>query len=1085
MRKIAFLILSLLFAGTGIVEAQQLRVSGRVLMEEDGSPVVGATVIASESPTIGTTTDPDGKFSLLVPATVQTLEVSFVGLEKQKVAVSRQPMTIRMRSSLELSEVVVTALGISREKKSLGYSAQEVGAETITKAAQMNVATALSGKIAGLQVTSAGGQLGASQNIVIRGNSSFGGSNQPLIVIDGVPVSNDNPSNNGYAGEEYYDLGSGINDINPNDIESISVLKGGSAALYGMRAGNGVIVITTKSGKRTKGVRVSYDGDFTVDRIYGLPKLQNKYGQGYGGSEYDWKQAMADSADPFYGTYEEWATDAQGWGYGYWYIDGANGTNDGDDESWGPRLDVGLQIPQFTSPVVDGEYQPTPWVSHPNNIKDFFVTGLSQNHTVSLSAAGEKFSTRASISYRGQDGTVPNTNLDRFAASINSTFMVNKWIDFDVAANYIRTTSNNLPGIGYSTLNPMQSLLQWFGRQVDMKALKANYDEMKNGQYTHYNWISPFHANPYWTLYHNTDSYSRNRTFGKASLWIKPTEYLKFEGRVGVDNISSTQLLSVEWNTDYPDGYFRDYTRGTTEINADFIGYFKKNIGAIDVNALAGANFRDYSDYENIIGGDQLIVPALYTVTNVKGSPIAEEDHATRRSNSVYANLSLGWENQLYFDASIRNDWDSSLDDSFLYPAFSGSWIISQSLPELTAGYALSFLKLRGGWAKIGNATTPYRSGSYYRSETSGMSGVALYSMPRTFPPQGLRPEMVKTWEVGVEANFLDNRIRLDAAYYNKNTSDQIMSVDISRATGYSTMLINAGEIVNKGAEVQLSADVLKNANGFNWTTTLNWAKDKSEIKELYTDPATGQSLQAYQIGSQWSVANLAIPGKSWGTLRGSGYRRDADGNIITRDGIPLYDSGMDIGNVMPDWIGGWNNEFSYKNVSLGFLLDFRKGGDMFSVSQMFGAYTGIYDITAKGDIRENGMVIGEDLFPWLNFVDEASGEKNTTVANPMDVFGRFYYVKEMSVFDGSYVKLREAHISYSLPRPLLDRLNVFSSARISLVGNNLALLWTHKSNLMKIDPESTMGAGNSMLGFEQNVYPHTRSIGLKLSVTF
>ncbi|MDR1814547.1 MAG: SusC/RagA family TonB-linked outer membrane protein [Tannerella sp.] len=1069
MKKFTFLLSCFLLIGMVTANAQTRKASGTVISGDDNEPVVGASVIVKGT-ALGSATNEDGRFEIAnVPANATTLVISYLGYETQEVPIGANVHVVLNVSTTSLEEVVVTALGISREKKSLGYAAQEISSTQITQGAQNNLANSLSGKIAGIQVTQAGGQIGASQNIVIRGFSSFG-SNAPLIVVDGVPVTNDNPTG------ATRDLGSGINDINTNDVESISVLKGGSAALYGMRAGNGVILITTKSGKKSKsGVQVNYTGDFTVDQVYGIPKLQNKYGQGYGGSEYDYKLALEDGYE---GSYSDYAQE-----YGYYYVDGSNGVNDGDDESWGPRLDIGLMIPQFNSPVVNGVYQPTPWVSHPDNISSFFQTGITQNHTMSVLSASEHSSTRASLGYRGQTGTTPNTNLNRYSASVNNAYELNKHISFEIDLNYVHSHSDNLPGTGYSTTNPLQSMLQWFGRQVDMKSLKENYEQLdEQGNYTHYNWIGPFHANPYWVQYHNTSAYKRDRVFGKSSLWYKPTEYLKFEARVGLDRISSRQKSVIEWDTDSPDGYFRDWQRGQSELNIDLIGYFNKSFGDLNTNAILGANYRDNNTFLNGIGGDQLTIPALYTITNVKGNPVASTDNSWRRSNSIYANLSLGWKSMLYLDLSARNDWDSTIDDDFFYPSASLSWIPTATFSALTDLSWLSYLKLRGGWAKIGSATDPYRNGSYYSAESTGMKGVGLFRMPTTYPPIGLRPEMIKTWEIGLEANFLNNRIRFDGAYYFKNTTDQIMTVNVSRATGYGSMLLNAGEIENKGVELTLAGDVIYNPQGFGWTTTFNWAKDRSKIIDLYTDPVTGQSLAAYTLGSNWNATTLAIPGKTWGTIRGYGFVYDDNGAIKVRNGLPLRQAAQDIGDVTPDWIGGWNNEFSYKDFRFGFLLDFRKGGDFHSVTQMFGTYTGIYDFTAAGTIRENGMVLGKDFYTDKTFVNE-DGSPNTTVVNPADFFTYFYSITEMSVIDGSFLKLREAHLTYNFPKKILGK--YFSNASVSLVGNNLALLWTHKSNLIGIDPESVTGSGNGSVGIESNVYPHSRSMGLKLNVTF
>lgn len=661
----------------------------------------------------------------------------------------------------------------------------------------------------------------------------------------------------------------------------------------------------------------------------------------------------------------------------------------------------------------------------------------------------------------------------------------NKHFEFDLSANYIRTTSGNLPGTGYDGRNVMQSLLEWHGRQIDMHDLKENWDQKDaSGKYTHYNWQGAFQMNPYWVLNKNLNKYKRDRMYGKSSLWYKPTEWLKFEGRIGLDTFFSNQFSNVEYSVDYPNGYFKDYDRSVTEINADFIAYFDKTFGDFQLQALAGANYRDYNYNMKGVGAEELTVPGLYTVANVKGNAYTYQNHETRRSNSVYANASVGWKSQAYVDISVRNDWDSTIKEAFFYPSFSGSWIVTETFPEISDSGWLNFLKLRGGWAKIGSATNPYLSNAYYSVVSAPFRGTTLYYNPTTYPAVTLRPEMVKTWEVGFETSLVNNRIHLDAAYYQKTTTDQIMRADVSTATGYSTMMINAGEISNKGVEVQFSADIFKQKDGFNWTTTLNWAKDRSKIVELYSDPRTGQTLNAYEIGSSWGCTNYAIPGESWGTLKGTGFKYNEDGSVLTKNGMPVYDNAQTLGDVTPDWLASMTNEFSYKNWSLGFMLDFRKGGDVYSITQAFGAYTGILDFTAEGDVRENGVIIGLNAAKDWTFKN-ADGSVNNTPVNAEDFFGQYYSICELSVFDGSFLKLREAHLSYDLPKSFLQKTKVISKARVSLVGNNLALLWVHKSNITHLDPESTTGSGNSGVGFESNTYPPSRSIGLKLNVTF
>ncbi len=1080
MRRLTYFFLCLMIS-IGIATAQTMKITGSVTSAEDQQPVIGAAIVVKGT-TIGTVSDFDGRFSLDVPTDAKTIFISYVGLKTKELPVSQIMNVVLESDSKALDEVVVTAMGLTREKKALGYSLQEVKSDALTKAGQQSVATSLSGKIAGVQVTAQGGQVGASQNIVVRGNSSFG-NNQPLIVVDGVPVSNDNATGSNV------NLGSGLNDINPEDIESISVLKGGSAALYGMRAGNGVILITTKSGKRDKGISITYDGDITIDRIYNLPELQNKYGQGYYATEYDWKNKVA--TGEFVGDYQAFALDK-----GYAYVDGTgNGVNDGADESWGPRLDIGLKLPQYNSPVVDGVRQATPWVSCPNNVKDFFTTGYSMNHTISLAATTEKSSTRASLSFRDQKGTTPETGMKRYAMSVNTKMSFNKYIDFDLSANYIRTKSDNLPGVGYSSTNPLESILQWFGRQVDMKDLKNNYDQMDEfGKYTHYNWIQAYHANPYWVLNKNTNAYDRNRFYGKTSLFVKPTDWLKIEGRMGLDHYDSNQFSRILWSTDSPNGYFRNFDRAMTEFNADVIAYVNKNFGDWALNGLAGANHRDYQMAYMGTGADELTAEGVYTVANAHGTPYTLNDHEKRRSNSVYANASIGYKSMAYAEVSVRNDWDSTIEDAFFYPSFSGSWILTETFPGLQKGDYLNYLKLRGGWAKIGSATDPYRANAYYSLKNPSFNGVNMFYNPTTLPPTHLRPESVKTWEIGLETNMFNNRLHIDAAYYRKTTTDQIMDANVATSTGYRSMYINAGKISNKGVELQVSGDIFKNPKSFSWTATLNWAKDKSRIDELYTDPVTGQSLDAYQIASSWSVKNYAMVGKSWGTLVGNGFVYNEDGSIQVEDGMPVYEAGKEIGDVTPKWLAGFSNEFSYKNLSFGFLLDFRLGGDIYSVSQAFGMQTGIYAPTAEGNIREEGVIAGKNYMTDKVF-KTADGKVNDVAVNPEDFFYNYYTICEMSVFDGSYLKLREAHITYTFPKSVLSKLKCVKAAHVSLVGTNLALLWVHKSNIAHIDPESTSTGGddpessvhgfNSGVGFESNAYPPSRSFGLKLGVTF
>lgn len=1064
----------------GLATAQTKKVTGQVISAEDNQPVIGAAIVVKGT-TIGTITDFDGKFSLDVPNDAKSVMVSYVGLKGREIPITAV-MNIKLESdSHALDEVVVTAMGISREKKSLGYAIQEVGSEELTKAGQINVTGALSGKVAGVQVNQFGGSVGASSRISVRGNSSLAADQQPLIVLDGVPIANDTQrsGDNTYNGVDY---GSGLNDINPEDIESMTVLKGGSAALYGMRAGNGVILITTKSGKKGSGVKVSYDGNFTIDRISTVPKLQNSYGQGNNGDEWHWKQNAPDLS------YQEYAEK-----YGFNWVDGTNGINDFYDESWGPRLDAGLNLVQY-----DSNGQKAPWVSRPNNIKDFFQTGYSMNHTISLSANSEKSTTRASISYRDQKGTVPNTDQKRYSAQLNSFFKLNNYISYDMSASYTRTQSDNLVAQGYGGNNPINSLFAWSGRQINMKTLKENWDQKDaNGNYTYYNWNTNYHMNPYFNVNENTNSYQRDRIFGKTSLYYQPFEFLKFEGRAGVDyyNSQSFERHYID-RSDWTKGGFTQINTKNTELNLDFIASFNKTFGDFNITAMAGANYRDLSWEDARIGATALTIPGVYTIANKDGAAYNYMDHSHRRSNSVYGNASIGWRNQLYVDLSARNDWDSTIKDAFFYPSASASWIVTESFPALKGdGSYLSFWKLRAGWAEIGSATSPYRNRAYYYAATDAFNGVAQIYKSTVYPNPDLKPESIKTWELGTEFGFLHDRLHFDLAYYHKTTTDQILNVRIPYSSGYSSLLINAGKIENKGIELQVRGDILESKDGFNWSSTLNFSKDRSKVVELYP------GLTEYGMGWTWGIATQAIEGEKWGELVGPGFDRvdedDVKNGLATADqigavkvnsnGLLRSKSAQRIGNVTPDFMMNWRHDFNIKNWGFGFLLDLRIGGDIWSQTMAHSYTAGVANVTADNGIRERDIVGGVDVLKNERVVMQDASGKWVTNTIKTDAYSWFKAdVSEYYVFDGSYLKLREAYISYNFPKELIAKTRYISNASVSLIGTNLWLMWVHSSNTMRLDPETGGVSSDSRgIGFEQAAVPSSRSFGLKLNLTF
>jgi TonB-linked SusC/RagA family outer membrane protein len=898
------------------------------------------------------------------------------------------------------------------------------------------------------------------------------------------------------------DYGSGLNDINPEDIESMTILKGGAAALYGMRAGNGVILITTKKGSKNHGTTVSYDGQVSMSQVATVPYLQNSYGQGYLGDEYHFNEYNSTPGNPQL-SYQQYAEQ-----YGFSY-NGGIGVNDGYDTSWGPRLDAGLMLPQFDSPVVNGVYQATPWISRPNNTRDFFRTGVVMNHTVAVQSTSESSSTRASLSYRDEAGTVPNTDQKRYTGQISTNYTISKTLKFDLNATYTRTESDNLLQQGYSDSNPINGLTLWSARQINMQALKDNWDQKDAaGNYTYYNWIPYYHMNPYFNVYENTNSLQRDRVIGKSSVYFQPFEFLKFEGRVGFDyyNNQSQERHYLDRGAYANNGGFREIGTAASELNVDFVASFNKKFGQFDVSAMAGANYRDNNYRYRYIDVPALTVLGVYTFSNAAASLTNQEDNSHIRGNSVYASGTVGYNHQLYLDASVRNDWSSTINNPIFYPSISMSWIPTETFTALHGNDYLSYLKLRGGFAEVGTATSAYRNSFYYYSMTNLFKGVGQMYRSNTMPNFDLRPEFTKTWEVGVEFALFDSRLRGDFTYYNKSTTDQILAVSLPASSGMTSTLLNTGEITNEGVELMLTGEILRNQNGLNWSTTLTYSKNKNMVVSL------AEGLPTYSLGWTWGISNLAKAGQEWGILNGTGFRRvgyDHDGNgtpddgypkdgplygavVVNNSGLPISVASQDIGKVSPDFLGGWRNDFTYKNLSFGFFLDLRVGGDIWSQSMNHGYVAGTAGYTADGGIRERAIVAGKDVMKHEKVVKRTGTDAaNMTYAeNDIALDAQTWFdsggVAEMYVFDGSFLKLREAYITYNVPKSVLAKSKYISKATVSLIGSNLALLWVHSSNTLRLDPETGgVSSDTRGVGFEQASVPSSRNIGLKLSLTF
>ena len=1102
MKRILILTGLMLFMGVSLY-AQSIRVTGTVSSQKDGMTIPGVSVMVRGT-TVGTVTDLNGRYELQVPRD-GALIFSFIGYMTREVRVEgREVINVALEEEVfEIEGVIVTALGISRERRALSYSVQGVSGEDISEVKDVNLVNSLSGKIAGVQVTSASGAIGSSSRITIRGNSSFG-NNQPLFVIDGTPVSNFATGVDQYGGVDY---GNAIMDLDPANIESISVLKGGmAAALYGQQASNGVILITTKGGGgRSANLGVNVTSSVTFENPYIFPDYQNEYGQGTNGSEFLYRKYLTTNGltESQY-SYQQYAYERA-----FRYENGAGGGQfDGTDESWGPRLDIGLMLPQFTSPYTLDEnglpvYESTPWISHPTNVQDFFQTGMTFDNSFEVYGSGDRTSARLGISSMNGAGTIPNTDLTRYSVMFNGDMDISTRFKANATVNYVKNFSENLPGGGYDAGNVMQSIGGWFGRQVDMQALEDNWDT-KDPFGRWYNWNNNYHNNPFFTVNRLLRSRDRDRVFGNFMLTYKLTDWMSLSGRIGNDFFSENRK---EVNADgaievQPGGNFSINDRAVNLFSSDLFLNFDRSLGDdFRIDGLLGANYYQYDYRYQYMAASSLTVPDLFTIGNVAGNPTTDMYTEKSVSNSLLGSVNISFRNYLFLNATGRNDWSSTLPEgawSYFYPSVGLGLIFTDAFG--IESDILSYGKIRGSWAQIGKATDPYKTRGVYEPGTSTFRGVTQFFISRQLPPVGLKNETTTSYEFGLEMAFLMNRVNFDFTYFNNLSRDQILGVDISPASGYSSMLINAGEIQNKGVELLLNAGVIRNQNGFNWDVTLNWSFIENKVNELYGD------LESYQISSSWGGLTIeARPGKPFGTIMGIGYARDDQGRVIvnpTTGRVLKTPVPIEIGNIMPDWMGGFRNTFSYKNLSLSALIDARWGGDLFSVTDWFGAYAGVAGYTTEDGVRENGVIVGTNrLQDWgavlaatnengtimydENGFPVGSGTKNEITISAQQYYGDIYGNNEASIIDGSFIKLREISFGYTIPRSVMNQIGFIRTAQISIIGRNLALLYTHESNEIHIDPETGFGVGNSGMGLEQYQLPSSRSIGFKINLGF
>ncbi|MGE4287050.1 MAG: SusC/RagA family TonB-linked outer membrane protein [Salinivirgaceae bacterium] len=1105
MKKFTMLFVCLVMLGVHIVNAQQKTITGTVTSSEDGMSVPGVSV-AVKGTTVGTITNINGQYSLDVPADAQALVFSFVGMKTTEQLIGGRSVidVVLEPEVIGVDEVVVTALGISREKKSLGYAVQEVQGDEVNNAKGDNFITQLSGRVAGVQVKN-NTNFGGSSNIVIRGSSSLTGNNQALFVVDGIPIDNSNTNNSGQlTGRNGYDYGNAAADINSNDIESISVLKGAAAtALYGSRAANGVILITTKKGSPTKGnvPQVTLSSNMTVstfDRST-FPKYQQSYGAGYG------KYYYSEGANPGMEDYAD--------------VDG-DGLADltvpfYEDASRGEKFDPTLMVYQWDAldPASPNYLKKTPWVAGANGPDTFFETGISLTESVDVSGGDEKTTYRMGYTYFDQEGIMPNSKLKKNNAIFTGTHKIFDNLKVTSSANYIRTEGKGRPSTGYSD-NIISGFRQWYQTNVDLGLQKDLYHQTGRNitwNPASYNNLAPaYWDNPYWVRYENYETDVRNRFVGYAQLDWDITNDLKFMGRYAIDTYNELQEErkavgsgSGEFGVGRPDvtsGYSR-FTRDFTETNMDFMLNYRKKVGDIDISALVGSNVRRTTSESVFISTNNgLAVAGLYALSNtVDPLDLPEESLTKLGVNGIFGSVSFGLLDTYFLDATIRRDQSSSLpeeNNTYFYPSITGSVIFSNmlNLDWLTLG------KLRANYAEVGNSAPALSVSDVYLANAP-FSGTSMAAVPNTKLNADLKPERQKAFEAGLEMNFFKSRVGFDLAYYKNNTVDQLMPVTVSFATGYATKWVNAGEIQNQGVELALFGTPYK-TNDFKWDVVLNYARNRSEVIELYTDESGNEVKNLNLAGLQGGVSINATVGQPYGTILGSDFVYHENGGklINPANGRYLKSATNDqvIGDVNPDWNMGIRNSFKYKDISLSFLIDIQKGGDVFSLDMWYGVATGLYEETAGPNDLGNEM---RDPIVWNdpnNMTKEggyapnsggiiadgvlADGSENWVRWNQENYGAGGYAVDPNAryVYDASYVKLRELMITYDLPKAFINKMHI-ANASVSLVGSNL---WIISKNLPHADPEASQSSGN-IQGWQSGVMPATRNFGVTLNLQF
>lgn len=1020
------------------ISQQDTKVTG--VVEDEFGPVAGASVVIKGT-TNGTMTDMDGHFTLEGVKKGDIIQISFIGFATQDIPYTGQTtLNVKMQEDTQkLDEVVVTALGMKRDKKALGYAMQELKGDELLSSREPNLANSLSGKVSGLQIVRSSNGVGGSSKIVLRGNSSLTGSNQPLIVVDGTPMDNFTGGVDDVWGNSGADMGNGLSDINPEDIESMTVLKGASAAaLYGSRAGNGVILITTKSGKKNEGIGITVNAGITTESIFLKPDMQNSFGQGSVGA-YDNQSRL----------------------------------------SWGPKAEgqmvtdwLGRQVPLQTY----------------DNIDAFFRTGTSFNEGVSFQQNIKGTSVFTSINRSDDAGITPESKLNKTNITLRATTFLDeaeKW-KIDAKVNYINMNAHNRPIQGVNPSNAFNTIYN-LPRSLNVKEFKNSVDE--EGNMIWWDASKNPQENPYWVTKYRQNNDTRNRLLGNVALKYAPTNWFDIELRGGTDYYTTTKNEKVYagGNTS-PRGLYNEGSETFYENNYSFLATARKDnlIDRLGGFVTFGGNLMMQKRTKMNASAGELLVPNLFSLNNGVNKPTVTSELIRRKMNSLYGSLQLNWDGYLFLDVTARNDWSSTMSKanrSYFYPSVSLSAVISDMLPKIGGSMPewFTFAKVRASFAEVGNDLDPYQ---LYNNFTVGKdeNGNTTAAPGNVLFDSTVRSELIKSWEAGFDVRFFNNRLGLDAAWYKTNATRQLLNLPMDPFSGYSSRKVNAGNIQNEGVEVSLNGAILDNPKGLNWNATAQFSLNRNKIIDLYP------GVTLYDIKTLDAIQIVAVQGSYYGDIYGQTFQRVEDKNspyygqqIVGEDGLPLITTDKSkVGNQSPDWMLGLTNNFAYKGFNLSFLIDFRIGGDLYSATAS--------NLYSRGNAAGTVVNGGRESFVVPNSVVQTpDGYKENTVAvTPQNYWERIgstgnYGLPEMYTYDATNIRLRNITLGYDFNRAMLKK-TPFQRLRLSATCNNV---WMIHYNLPGIDPESVSATNTNATGFENGAAPTSRSFTFNVTVGF